>query len=284
MIGQAQLPRSTVLALLASTFPHSPAAPRMARAGLHIASNGTPCMDNPAPGSDVGVLLSGGLDSSILVGHLLRQGRRVQPFYVQSGLVWQRAEIRAVRRFLRRLCGQHAALGELVLLRVPLDDLYQGHWSLTGLNPPDAHTADEAVFLPGRNALLLMKPALWCQLHGIDELALGVLGTNPFADASPGFFDAFEAVVHRSGASRVRLVRPFAGLSKRQVMEFGRDLPLELTFSCIAPQSTRHCGLCNKCAERQAAFRLVDLPDPTPYGRPPARVPSGRAAPCGRNP
>ena len=48
----------------------------------------------------IGVLASGGLDSSILIGDLLRQGRRVQPFYIRTGLVWQAEELPALERFL----------------------------------------------------------------------------------------------------------------------------------------------------------------------------------------
>jgi 7-cyano-7-deazaguanine synthase len=48
-------------------------------------------------------------------------------------------------------------------------------------------------------------------------------------------------------------------------MNLGRDLPLELTFSCLAPHSGLHCGRCNKCAERQRAFSLIELSDPTIY-------------------
>ena len=39
----------------------------------------------------VGLLFSGGLDSSILLAHVLGQGYRVQPFYIQSHLAWQLA-------------------------------------------------------------------------------------------------------------------------------------------------------------------------------------------------
>jgi 7-cyano-7-deazaguanine synthase len=38
-----------------------------------------------------------------------------------------------------------------------------------------------------------------------------------------------------------------------------------LTFSCLAPQGRRHCGRCNKCAERKRAFRQAGIPDPTKY-------------------
>ena len=231
-------------------------------------------MRSGAENSTIGVMLSGGLDSSILLGHLLREGHPVRPFYVQSQLVWQPAELAALGRFLGRIAEVFCRLQPLIVLELPLADLYAGHWSLTGRNPPDARSADDAVYLPGRNALLLLKASLWCQLHGIEQLAIGVLGTNPFTDATAEFFDAFEAVLARSTGSPLRVIRPLAGLTKCQVMKLGRGLPLELTFSCIAPISGLHCGQCNKCAERMAAFRIVDWPDPTPY----ARVASGARA------
>jgi 7-cyano-7-deazaguanine synthase len=213
--------------------------------------------------STIAVLLSGGLDSSILLGHLLREGRRVQPLYVRCGVAWQEEELRAIGRFLLAMAtGQ---LAELVLLKLPVGDLYGDHWSITGDGVPDAHSADEAVYLPGRNALLLVKAAIWCRLNGIGELALAVLNSNPFADATPEFFAEFESALARATGGRVRIVRPFGTMSKREVMALGRGLPLELTFSCIAPRGGRHCGACNKCAERQAAFEAIDGSDPTEY-------------------
>jgi 7-cyano-7-deazaguanine synthase len=211
----------------------------------------------------MGVLLSGGLDSSILLGQLLRQGYCVRPFYIRAGLVWERAELAAVRRWLRALATPR--LEKLVILDMPLADLYDGHWAMTGSAVPDAASADEAVYLPGRNALLTIKAALWCQLHGIERLALAVLASNPFADAQPEFFNPFQAALRRAHGGPLRIVRPFARLSKRQVMRRGAELPLELTFSCIAPVGPLHCGRCNKCAERQAAFAAAGLADRTRY-------------------
>jgi 7-cyano-7-deazaguanine synthase len=220
------------------------------------------------PGSSkttVAVLLSGGLDSAILLAELLRQGRRVQPIYVRSRLVWEAAELRATGRLLKTLAPRWPGLFDLVTLDLPVADLYGNHWSMTGRDPPGEVSPDDAVYLPGRNVLLLVKAALWCQMHGVDELALGVLGSNPFADATPAFFDEFQGSLNRAIGGRLRIVRPFAALTKRQVMERGADLPLRLTFSCIAPVRGLHCGRCNKCAERRAAFRSLDRRDPTKY-------------------
>jgi 7-cyano-7-deazaguanine synthase len=222
-------------------------------------------VDPTRPDEPMGVLVSGGLDSAILVGHLLREQRRVQPIHIRTGLVWQGGELPALQRFLGAVATND--LAELVILDLPLTDLYAGHWSLTGRGTPDADTPDEAVFLPGRNALLLVKAAIWCQLHGISELAMAPLRTSPFEDASEAFFADFQAAINRGSPRPVRLVASFRELTKRQVMALGHGLPLELTFSCIAPIGGLHCGHCNKCAERQAAFREAGLDDRTTYAQ-----------------
>jgi 7-cyano-7-deazaguanine synthase len=213
----------------------------------------------------IGLLASGGLDSSILLSHLLDLGWRVKPFYIRSGLFWQAAEKTALERYLVAMADPQ--LLPLTVLDLPLADVYGNHWSITGHNAPEAGTTDEAVFLPGRNALLTIKAALWCQMHGIDELAVATLRSNPFEDASASYFAKWGDVLSGSRSRSFHLVRPFGDLDKQQVMELGRPYPLDLTFSCIAPRDGAHCGQCNKCAERQAAFDLIGSNDPTNYAR-----------------
>jgi len=146
-------------------------------------------------------------------------------------------------------------------------DLYGEHWSVTGRGVPGAETPDEAVFLPGRNVLLLAKAILWCHLRGVPAVALAPLESNPFPDATPAFFTAYQDVVNRAVGGSVRVLRPYLGLGKTEVMRRGRELPLGLTFSCIRPAGGRHCGACNKCAERRRAFAEAGLADPTAYDR-----------------
>lgn len=213
--------------------------------------------------AEIGLLLSGGLDSAILLWRLLAEGCHVQPFYIRAHLAWEPIE----RHWLSRLLTEsdREKLEPLIELDLPLTDVYGQHWSTTGRAVPDAETPDEAVYLPGRNALLLLKAALWCQLHGIEELALAPLKSNPFPDATDDFFATFESAINQATGGELRITRPFGQLSKQQVMELGRDYPLGLTFSCIAPVGELHCGRCNKCAERKAAFAAAEIADPTAY-------------------
>jgi 7-cyano-7-deazaguanine synthase len=159
--------------------------------------------------SRIALLLSGGLDSCILLGDLLRRGHRILPIYVNSGLIWQEVELGWLRRFLRAMGTE--SVEPLVLLEIPLADVYQDHWSLTGSGIPDAESADSAVYLPGRNALLLVKAALACRNRGIGDLALGVLGTSPFADAKPEFFAHFTEAMNTALDVNLQVHVPFAG-------------------------------------------------------------------------
>lgn len=218
-------------------------------------------MSDLDPTRPLAVLVSGGLDSAILLGEAARRHPAVWPLYVRFGLAWEDVELGYLRRFAEAL-----AL-PVVVLEMPVRDLYGDHWSVTGVDVPDAATPDEAVYLPGRNVLLLAKAMLWCHLHDVDQVALAPLEANPFPDATPGFFRAFEAVVNQAVEGSVRVVCPYRGLHKVEVLRRGAGMPLGWTFSCIRPVDGRHCGVCNKCAERQRGFADAGLADPTSYDR-----------------
>lgn len=219
--------------------------------------------EKPTDRAPLAVLISGGLDSAILLGEALRHHPVVHPLYVRTGLYWEEAEQHSLRRFLDTL--RCPVLQPLQVLDLPVADLYGSHWSMTGDAVPDADSPDAAVFLPGRNVLLLAKALLWCHLRGVPAVALAPLRQNPFPDATPAFFRAYQDAVNLGIGSSVQVRRPYADLTKAEVMQRGRDLPLEVTFSCLRPVAGRHCGRCNKCAERRRAFADAGMPDRTPY-------------------
>ena len=210
-----------------------------------------------------GLLFSGGLDSTILLYQLLCKGQEVQPIYVRAGLGWESVEFAAAERVVKNL--HSSQLGSLVTLQMPVRDLYAAHWSMTGNGVPGINTTDEAVYLPGRNGLLAYKAGLWCQLHGVDRLALAVLSGNPFRDAKVEFFQSLEQTLNAGMMPAIEIMRPFAHLSKRQIMKQAAGCPLHLTFSCLAPAGDLHCGNCNKCAERKSAFQQAGRADHTTY-------------------
>lgn len=217
------------------------------------------------PSQPLAVLVSGGLDSAVLVAESAERHPAVWPLYVRFGLFWEPVELDHLRRFLAAL--PLSRLKTLTVLDMPATDLYGEHWSLTGIGVPAAGTPDAAVFLPGRNVLLLGKAMLWCHLHDVPALALAPLEANPFPDATPAFFEDYQAIVNRAVGGSVRVLQPYLRLHKEEVVRRGRHLPLQWTFSCMRPIGGRHCGQCNKCAERKDSFARANCPDPTVYHR-----------------
>ncbi len=214
------------------------------------------------------VLVSGGVDSAVLLAEAVRAGGVVFPLYVEVGSAWEPTEREYLTRFLAAVAAPN--LRPLTVFREPIAEVYGPHWSLTGDGVPGSDTPDSSVFLPGRNVLLLAKPLLWCHLHGVPALATAPLGSNPFPDATPAFYDGFATVVNLAVGGTVRVLRPYSdlGLHKSDVLTRCAGVPLDLTFSCIRPVRGLHCGTCNKCAERRAGFRDAGLPDPTAYATP----------------
>jgi 7-cyano-7-deazaguanine synthase len=209
------------------------------------------------------VLISGGLDSAILLGDSLRRHAAVVPIFIRCGLSWESVEAAFLHRYLEAV--RCPALKPLVVLDQPIADVYGLHWSITGNNVPIIGTPEEAVFLPGRNVLLLAKSLLWCHLQGVPALALGSLQTNPFPDAAPEFFRGIQELVNQAMQGSVEVRLPLGGMKKVAVMQLGKGLPLEHTFSCIAPLGGLHCGRCSKCGERRDAFAGAGMADPTRY-------------------
>ena len=212
----------------------------------------------------VAVLASGGVDSSVLVADQSRRGEVVQPIYIRFGLAWEDAEEEHLRRFLGSLPPDCQAR-PLVALEFPVADVYGTHWSMSGGEVPDEGTPDSAVYLPGRNLLLLAKSSVWCALNDFGTVALGTLKANPFADSGAEFLDGMASLASLALDRPLAVKTPFAGSTKAEVLGRGRHLALELTFSCISPQGGEHCGRCNKCAERRRAFAASGLADRTAY-------------------
>ncbi len=198
-----------------------------------------------------------------MLAELARRYRRVYPVFIGYGLVWETAELQHLKKFLRSANIPHVK--SLTVLDLPVRDLYGAHWSVTGRKVPHARTPDEAVYLPGRNLLLLSKAAVFCALNKIDTIAVGSLDHNPFPDATPKFFREFGTIAGEALNSHIKVIGPFRSLSKKKVIHRGKSLPLHLSFSCIAPYRGMHCGRCNKCAERQQAFLAANVNDHTKY-------------------
>jgi 7-cyano-7-deazaguanine synthase len=218
--------------------------------------------------TDTLVLLSGGLDSAVLLAHEARRAR-VHPLYIRVGLAWEAGEL-AMLRLLLESPALRMSAQPLETLDFTMRDVYAPtHWALRG-TPPAYDTPDEDVYLAGRNLVFLTKAGVVAASRRIGRIALGPLAGNPFPDATPEFFDAMARALTLGLDHPIAIATPLASMHKDDVIRRGAELgvPLELTLSCMNPVNGSrplHCGVCSKCRERRDGFVAAGVSDPTTY-------------------
>jgi 7-cyano-7-deazaguanine synthase len=212
------------------------------------------------------VLLSGGLDSAVLVADELTRADVVWPVHVRAGLAWEAAEARAIERLL----GEPPFAGRarpVTTITVDMRDVYPStHWAVVG-DAPAYDKPDEDVYLEGRNIILIAKAAVLAARLNAPRIVIGPLAGNPFPDATPDFFNAMARAMSLGLAHPIDIAAPFSKLHKTDVIRLGVSLhvALEHTMSCMAPLGNEHCGACNKCRERREAFVAAGVQDKTQY-------------------
>lgn len=220
-------------------------------------------MDPPQKSGKACVLVSGGIESSVLLWDAASRYESVTPVYVQNHLRWEYAELFCLKNFLRHI--RSDKLKNLKIIDLFINDLYGSHWSITGTKVPGANSKDEDVYLPGRNIALLTKVAIFASLQDVPFIEVGVLKSNPFSDGSKAFFSKISEVFSLGLNKEIMVHAPFLKYKKEEVIVMGKKLPLEITFSCINPKGYEHCGDCNKCVERKKAFFAAGIFDKTKY-------------------
>ncbi|TDC28489.1 7-cyano-7-deazaguanine synthase QueC [Micromonospora sp. 15K316] len=213
-------------------------------------------------------LLSGGLDSTVLVAHLLDQGHTVDAISVDYG-----------QRHARELDAA-TAIADHYRIRHQLVDLTAVGRLLTGsaltdptVAVPHGHYADEsmrATVVPNRNAILLMVAVGVAATRNATAVATAVhAGDHPiYPDCRPEFITAADrcARAATAGYGDVTVTAPFVAMSKTGIAALGGRLgaPLHLSWSCYEG-GAQHCGQCGTCVERRESFTDAGLTDPTTY-------------------
>lgn len=138
---------------------------------------------------------------------------------------------------------------------------------------PDGHYAEESMritVVPNRNAIMLAIAFGVAAARQAEAVGVAVHGGDHFIypDCRPDFIDAFQAMQNRAldGYANVRLYAPFVHASKADIVTEGarHATPFDQTWSCYKGDDV-HCGRCGTCVERQEAFHLARLHDPTDY-------------------
>lgn len=213
-------------------------------------------------------ILSGGLDSTVLVTRLQQQGavRAVLSFNYGQRHVRELDAARDACNALGLWDKHHVVdlSGELGFL------LRRG--SLTGDEPvPDGHYAEEsmkATVVPNRNMIMLAIAAGHAMALADPEVAYAAHAGDHtiYPDCRPEFMEALDRALGLADWNPVKLHAPFARMSKADIVVEGHRIgaPMELTWSCYKGGDF-HCGRCGTCVERREAFEVAGVQDLTRY-------------------
>lgn len=218
------------------------------------------------------ILLSGGMDSTTLAYYYDAQGAELSALSFDYG-----------QRHSRELeFADHTAT--VLGMRHDVVDLHdlgailEGS-ALTGsLEVPDGHYSQETMkqtVVPNRNAIMLSIAVGAAVARGAAVVAAAMhAGDHPiYPDCRPEFIQAFDQASRLATAGfsvgDFRIETPFIDMSKTDIVRAGDalEVPWADTWSCYRGGDV-HCGRCGTCVERQEAFSLAAVPDPTQYADP----------------
>jgi len=220
------------------------------------------------------VLLSGGMDSAVVLAIAREQGYAVHALSVRYG---QRhtSELDAATRVAR-------ALDAVAHKTVSVDLRSIGGSALTDdIEVPldsDQHPGGPDIpvtYVPARNTIMLSLALGWAEVLGSADIFCGVnaVDYSGYPDCRPEFIAQFERLANVATKAGVegaglRIHAPLLHLSKADIVREGLRLGVDFaqTVSCYNADATgRACGHCDACRLRAEGFAAAGVPDPTRY-------------------
>lgn len=233
------------------------------------------------------VLLSGGLDSTTVAAHALRQGHEVRALSIGYG-----------QRHLRELQSARAVAEALGIPLVEVDASFYaklaaysaltspGKHALPGQRPAAPVAADIPItYVPLRNTFFVTLAAAalesWllslieeegqdpATLAGAIYVGANAIDYSGYPDCRPEFYEqlvkvlALGSKVGSHYGVAMTIEAPIIAMSKAEIARHGTALgaPLHLTWSCYAG-GDHPCGDCDSCQLRAAGFAAAGLADP----------------------
>ena len=188
------------------------------------------------------VLLSGGIDFSVLLALLKDQGVETTPFFVDYGQITAEREFKAAIQISKKM-------------GFKLEKISAPNCSKITVNQLTSPKTSQNPFYPNRNLMLLTFGSIHAyenKHHGVAMGVIKAIGTTPFPDLQQVFFHKSEHLISISLDYELAILTPFIEMSKEEVVEIGKKLnvPLELTYSCLA-SNDNPCGKCESCLSRK---------------------------------
>ena len=224
------------------------------------------------------VLTSGGIDSLTMIAFLSQEGNEVFPFFVDWGQKNLPSEFLATRNFLNELTLEYENIHPIETATLKMKNDTPLHSTIE--DSPNSSNKDDN-FVPARNLIFLSLALAYARKVDAKIIAIGSHKEReyPFPDSSYTFLKSFEDTANKAlypaqyledinPMIPIRIQTPWLNLDffKSDVVKWAsqRKLPLHLTWTCY-DNTSYHCGVCRACLDRQEAYKINNMPDPTIY-------------------
>ena len=196
------------------------------------------------------LLLSGGLDSTVLLADQVARGNRVLALSFDYGQT-HRKELSAAKNIAEYYSVEHRIVS-MTSVVIPS--------ALTGaVEIPTAHAEEpDDTTVPCRNVIFLSIGAAIADTRAADKLLIGANADDKagYLDCRPMFLNAMAASIKLATKSAVDLSAPYLNKTKAQIVEKGYNLnaPMWLSWSCYrgGDKPCLNCGACQSRTEAGA--------------------------------
>ena len=221
------------------------------------------------------VLLSGGLDSTTLLGMVVKEfgSENVVALTIFYGQRHDR-EIKASNDVVKFYNVEHIVndlspafkFSDTPLLKNGKGEIPNKSYAEQLKEKPGIVTT----YVPFRNGLFLSFATTIAFSIGADTVYYGAhaddAAGSAYPDCTPSFIESMKISIFEGTGHKVMLKAPFFNSHKSDIVRMGTEIgvPYELTWSCYRG-GEKACGVCATCIDRKEAFRLNGLVDPIEY-------------------
>ncbi len=202
---------------------------------------------------DTIVLLSGGLDSALILAMTKEEGKKVLALSFDYG---QRHKVEL--KYAQKLADHYGALHRVF----QIDPRAVASSLVSNAPIPKDRTLAEIeqggaspTYVPARNTIFLSFALGQAEMIGAKEIHFGPNAHDKFGypDCSPEYIAAFQNLLNTASREAPKLTAPLIHMTKQEIREKAEEMsvPIDLTFSCYDPTPEgRHCMRCDACTIR----------------------------------
>jgi 7-cyano-7-deazaguanine synthase len=213
------------------------------------------------------ILLSGGLDSTVMAHQAVSQGMSLRALYLDFGAFPALQELNGARQTAHQLgmpldVMDVSGVPRALVGYVPLPELFADELDLLGETP----------YAFVSFAVPMAVASYYTQAVECAEIYVGAVGEQSSGRKDlAGFFEAWPTTVSLLGdpsAPELVVRTPFLGGSKSAVVRVGDKLGVDMdeSWSCHRGEA-QHDGVCAGCLARKAAFTDAGVKDRTVYAQ-----------------